>query len=114
MRTQTWQPKTVEDSSTAFTGLMQHFMASMTAAIATAITTAPMNAANIAAAATTAVQTLPKAVTPSSLSIDSFDNLLKEMDMREGKALWYTITRMPSAWPKAGVVVTVANTESLW
>ena len=46
---------------------MQPFMASMTAAIATAIT----------------------------------------------NALWYIITRMPGAWPKAGVVVSVANTEAI-
>ena len=35
------------------------------------------------------------------------------MNTREGKALWYTITRMPGAWPKAEVPVTVANAESL-
>ena len=35
------------------------------------------------------------------------------MNTREGKALWYTITRMPGAWTKAGVAVTVANTEAL-
>ena len=35
------------------------------------------------------------------------------MNMREGKALWYTITRMPGAWTKAGVAVTVANAEAL-
>ena len=27
--------------------------------------------------------------------------------------MWYTITRMPGAWPKAGVAVTVANAEAL-
>ena len=35
------------------------------------------------------------------------------MNTREGKSLWYTITRMPGAWPKAGVAVTVANAEAL-
>ena len=28
-------------------------------------------------------------------------------------ALWYIITRMPGAWPKAGVDVIVANAEAL-
>ena len=84
-------------------------MASMTATIATTITNASMNAANIAAAAATAIRTVPKAVASISSSIDPFDNILTEMNMREGKALWYTITRMPGAWPKAGVTVTVAN-----
>ena len=35
------------------------------------------------------------------------------MNTREGKALWYTITRMTTNWPKAGLAVTVANAERL-
>ena len=35
------------------------------------------------------------------------------MNTKEGKALCYTITRMPGACPKAGVAVTVANAEAL-
>ena len=92
---------------------MQPFMAYMTAAIATVITNVSTNAANIAAEAATAVRTVPKAVALISSSIDPFDNLSTDMNTREGKALWYTITRMPGAWPKAGVAVTVANTEAL-
>ena len=103
----------VEESATTFAGIMQPFMASMTAAIATAITTASTNAVNIAAAAATAVRTALKAIVLISSSIDLFDNLSTDMNTREGKALWYTITRMPGAWPKAGVAVTVANAEAL-
>ena len=103
----------VEDSAAAFTGIMQPFMASMTAAIATAITTAYMNAANIAAAEATAVRTVPKAVVSISLSIDPFENLSTDMNTREGKELWYKVTRIPVAWPKAGVDVTLANAEAL-
>ena len=103
----------VEDSATAFTGLMQPFMASVTAAIATSITTASTNAANIAAAAATAVRTVPKDVVLISLSIDPFNNLSTDMNTREGKALWYTITRIHGAWIKAGVAVNVANAEAL-
>ena len=88
-------------------------MASITATITTAITNASTNAANIAAAAAMAVQTVPKAVASISLSIDPFDNMSTDMNTREGKALWYTITRMPGAWPKAGVAITVANAASL-
>ena len=80
----------VEDSAAAFAGLMQPFMASMDAAIATTITTASPNEANIAAAATTAVQTVPKAVALISSSIDPFDNLSTDLNTREGEALWYT------------------------
>ena len=103
----------VEDSASAFVGLMQPFMASITASIATAITTPSTNAANIAASATTDVWTVPKGVASISLSFDPFDNLSTDMNTREGKALWYTITRMPGAWPKSGVAVTVANAQSL-
>ena len=103
----------VEDSAVAFAGLMQPFMASMTAAIATAITTASTNAANIAAAAATSVRTVLKEVVSIYLLIDQLDNMSTDMNTREGKALWYTITRMPGACPKAGVAVTGANTESL-
>ena len=46
----------------AFAGIMQPFMASMTYAVATAITTASTNAANIYAAAATAVRTAPLAL----------------------------------------------------
>ena len=88
-------------------------MASMTAAIATAITNASTNAANIAASSATDVRTVPKAVGSISSSIDPFDNLSTDMNTREGKALWYTISSMPGAWPKAGVAVTVANAQSL-
>ena len=88
-------------------------MASMTAEIGPAITNASTNAANIAAAAATAVWTVPKAVTSISSLIDPFDNLLTDMNTREGKALWYTITRIPGAWPNAGVAVTMENVESL-
>ena len=56
---------------------------------------------------------MPKAVVSISLSIDLFDNLTTDMNMRERKAFWYTITRMPGAWPKAGFAVTVANVEAL-
>ena len=59
------------------------------------------------------MRTIPKAVASISYSIDPFDNLLTDMNTREGKALWYTITRMPGAWPKAGVAVTVANVDAL-
>ena len=52
----------VEDSAAAFASLMHPSMVSMTAAIATAITNASTNAANISAAAATDVQTVPKAV----------------------------------------------------
>ena len=103
----------VKDSAAAFAGLMQPFMASMTSAIVTAISTSSTNAANIAAAAATAVRTVPKAVASISLLIDPFDNLSTDMNMREGKSGWYTITRMRGAWPKAGVDVTVANVEAL-
>ena len=103
----------VEDSAAAFAGLMQPFMASMTAAIATATTTASTNAANIAAAAATSVRTVPKAVESISLSIDLFDNLSTDLNTREGETLWYTITRIPGAWPNAGANVTVANVEAL-
>ena len=103
----------VEDSAAAFASLMQPFMASMTSAIATAITNASTNATNIAAAAATAVRTVPNPGASISSSIDPFDNLSTDMNTREGKALWYTITRMPGAWPKAGVAVTVANAEAL-
>ena len=82
-------------------------------AIATAITTASKNAANITAAAATAVRTVPKAVALISSSIDPFDNLSTDMNTMEGNALWYTITRMSGAWPKAGVAVTVENSEAL-
>ena len=103
----------VEDYVVAFACLMQPFMASMNSAIATEITTASTNAANIAAAAATSVLTVPKDVASISSSIDLFGNLSTDMNTREGKALWYTITRKPGAWPKAGVAVTVANEESL-
>ena len=103
----------VEDSAAAFASLMYPFMESMTAAITTAITNASRNAANIGAAAATDVRTVPKAVASISSSIDPFDNLVMDMNTREGKALWYTITRMPGAWPKAGVAVTVENSEAL-
>ena len=103
----------VEDSAAAFASLMQPFMASMTDAITTAITNASTNAANISAAAATAVQTVPKAVALISSLINPFENLSTDMNTTEGKALWYTITRMPGAWPKAGVIVTVANAEAL-
>ena len=103
----------VKDSAVAFAGIMQPFMASMTAAIATAITTVSTNAVNIAAAAATAVWTAPKAVVYISLSIDPFDNLPTDMNTREGKALWYTITIIPGAWPNTGVAVTVANADPL-
>ena len=103
----------VEDSAAAFTGIMQSFMASMTAVIVTAISTASTNAANIAAAASTAVRIAPKAVVSISSSIDPFNNLSTDMNTREGMALWYTITIMTGAWPKAGVAVTVANAEAL-
>ena len=69
----------VEDSAAAFASLMHPSIASMTAAIATA--------ANIAAAAATAVRTLPKAVALISSLIDPFDNLLTDMNTREEKAL---------------------------
>ena len=42
-----------------------------------------------------------------------FKNLSMDMNTREGKALWYTITRMSGAWPNAEVTVTVANAEAL-
>ena len=103
----------VEDSAATFTSIMQPFMASMTAAIATVITNASTNAATIAATAATAVRTVPKAVASISSSIDLFDNLSTDMNTREGKALWYTITRIPGAWPKAGFAVTKANTVAL-
>ena len=103
----------VKDSAAAFTGIMQPFMASMTATIATAITTISTKAENITAAAATAVRTAPKAVVLIFSSIDPFDNLSTEMNTREGKALWYAITRMPGAWTKAGVAGTVANAEAL-
>ena len=103
----------VEDSATAFAGIMQPFMASMTSPIATAITIASTNAANIAAAAATAVCTVPKAVASISSSIDPFENLSTDMNTREGKALWYTITRMSGTCPKAGVSVTVENAGAL-
>ena len=92
---------------------MQPFMASMTAAIATAITTASTNADNSDASAATAVQTVPNTVTSISLSIDLFNNISMNTNTREGKTLWYTITRMPGASTKAGVAVTVANAEAL-
>ena len=103
----------VKDSTATFAGIVQPFMASITAAIATEITTASTNAANIAAAAATAVRTAPKAVVLISSSIDMFDNLSTDMNTREGKALWYMITIISVAWPKAGVAVTVANAEAL-
>ena len=103
----------VEDSTAAFAGIMQPFMESITASIATAIATASTNAANVAAAAATAVRTASRAVVSISSSIDLFENLSTDMNTREGKALWYTIARMPGAWPKSGVAVTVANTEAL-
>ena len=103
----------VKDSAASFSGIMQPFMASMTAAIATTITTVSTNAANIAAAAATAVRTAPKAVILISSSIYPFGNLSTDMNTREGNALWYMITRMPGAWPKLGVAVTVANAEAL-
>ena len=105
--------RAVEDSTDAFAGIMQPFMASMTAAITTAITTASTKAAKISAAAATVVRTAPKAAVSISSSIDPFNNLSTDMNMREGKALWYMITRMSGAWPKAGVAVTVANAEAL-
>ena len=92
---------------------MQPFIASMTAAIAIAITTASTNIANIAVASSTAVRTVPEAVVSISLSLYPFDNLSTDMNTREGKTLWYTITRIPGAWPKAGVAITVANAEAL-
>ena len=103
----------VGNSTVAFASLIQPFMASMIAAIMNSITTASTNAANIAATAATAVRTMPKAVALISLSIDQFDNLSMDMNTREGKALWYTITRIPGACPNAGVAVTVANAEAL-
>ena len=103
----------VEDSTAAFTGIMQPFMESMTAAINTAITTASTNAENIAAAEAAAIRTASKAVVSVSSSIDPFDNLSTDMNTREGKALWYTITRMYSAWTKSGIAVTMANAEAL-
>ena len=99
----------VEDSVAAFASLVHPFMASMTADIATAITNASMNAENIATAAATAVRAVPKAVASIYLSIDPFDNLFTDMNTREGKALWYTIKRIPGAWHKAGVAVIVEN-----
>ena len=103
----------MQDSAVAFASLMQPFIVSITAVIVTAITNASTNASNIAAAAATAVRTLPKAVASISSSIDPFENLSADMNTREGKALWYTITRMPGSWTKAGVDVTVANAEAL-
>ena len=70
----------VKDSAAAFIGIMQPFVASMTAAIATVITTASTNAANIAAAAATAVRTMPKAAVSISSSIDPFENLSTDMN----------------------------------
>ena len=87
----------VEEYAAAFACLMQPFVVSMTAAIATAITTASTNAANIAAAAATSVHNVPKTVALISSSINPFDNLSTDMNTREEKALWYTITRMPGA-----------------
>ena len=78
----------VEDSSAAFASLVQPFMVSMTAAIATAITNASTNAANIAASAAMAVWTVTKAVALISSLIDPFDNLSTDMNTREVKALW--------------------------
>ena len=72
-------------------------MASMTAAIMTAITNVSTNAANIAAVAATAVWIVPKAVASISSLINPFENMWIYMNMRDGKALWYTITRMPGA-----------------
>ena len=103
----------VENSAVAFARLMQKFMASMTATTATEITTAYMNAANIAAEAPTAVRTVPKAVASISSLIDMFDNMLTDMNTREVKALWYTITRITGAWLKVDVAITVANAEAL-
>ena len=103
----------VEDSTAEFAGIMQPFMVSMNADIATSITTASMNAANIAAAAATSVRTVPKVAVLISSAIDPFENLSTDMNTREGKALWYMITRMSGACPKAGVAVTVANAEAL-
>ena len=80
-------PGTVNDSADAFAGLIQPFMASLTSDITTAITPTSMNAANIAAAADTAIRNVPKAVASISLSIDQFDNLSMEINRREGKAL---------------------------
>ena len=77
----------VEDSAAAFASLVHPFMASMTAAIATDITNASINAVNIAAAAAKAVRTIPKAVASISSWIDPFDNLSTDMNTREGKAL---------------------------
>ena len=104
----------VKDSDAAFAGLVQPFMASMNAVIATTITTASMNTANIAASVATAVQTVSKAVVSIYLSIDSLKNMSTEMNTREGKALWYMITRirMPGAWTKAGVTVNVVNASA--
>ena len=56
---------------------------------------------------------MSKAVASIYYLIDPFENLSMDMNTREVKALWYIITRMPGAWPKAGVAVTVANTEAL-
>ena len=103
----------VEDSAAAFASHVQPFMASMTAVIATAITNASMNSENIAAAAATVVPAVPEAVALISSSIDPFENMSTDMNTRELKALWYTITRMPGAWPKAGVSFTVVNAEAL-
>ena len=103
----------VEDSAAALASLMQPFMASMNSVIGTAIINASTNASNIAAVAAMAVRTMLKAVASISFSIDLFNNLLMNMNTRYGKALWYTITRMPGAWPNAGVTVTVANVEAL-
>ena len=88
-------------------------MASMTAAIATVITNASMNAANIDALAATTVGTVPKAIASISPSVDPFDNLPTDINTREAKALWYIITRMPGNWTKALVAITVANEEAL-
>ena len=92
--TEEWDTNTnpaVKDSAAAFASLVQPFMVSMTAAIATVITNASTNAANIAAAAATSVRAMPKAVASISYSIDQFDNLLTDINTRVGKALWYTI-----------------------
>ena len=99
----------IENSAAAFASLMQLFMTSVTDAIATTITNAYKNAENIDAAAATAVRTVPNSVA----SIDPFENLTMNMNTREGKALCYTITNIYGTWPKAGVVVTVANVEAL-
>ena len=94
--------------------MMQPMMAALSTAIVEAVTTGATSAATAAAAAATtaaAIAAAAAAAQPTtktiSSSIDPFDSLSTDMSSKDGKTLWYAITKMNGDWPKKGITCTV-------